>query len=396
MFLKTILMNKTWSIFSTNRSVQLFVYFIINSLFILKYAPRTGLNSYSVLALYFVIFIAISFIFYKYILRASERRIKNFYWLLLLFALIAIAIILYIVNPYNLRIDRWSALSFFWDSFFQGNYPYGAHTHLRINSFPSAFPLWMCINLPFYLMGDVGYELLFFLIVTTIAVRYYFGSYLKSFFFLFLLLLSPAYWYEVSVRSDSLSNGLFAFILILWFIKTNKTLANSFILSILICAAVASTRFSAIIPIALYLLQPYLKLSLKQKIILPVSIIGIVFILLSPFIFWNTTTWIFLSRNPFIAQTGNGNIYFLVLMIIFGVFLALRWKNTNQLFSYISLFMFLFMLGSQFVSLISANQSNLFSDAVSDISYLNLALPYCLIYLSANFRLPEIKPIENT
>ena len=58
--------------------------------------------------------------------------------------------------------------------------------------------------------------------------------------------------------------------------------------------------------------------------------------------------------------------------------------------------MFMFMLGSQYVSLFSAGQYNLFSDAVSDISYLSLALPYCLIYLSSNLKLPEIKPIDQS
>jgi len=389
-------MNKKLSIFTTNKSVQLFVYFIINSLFILKYVPRTGLNSYFVLPLYFAVFFLVYFILQKYILPSTEKKIRILYWLLIFVALITILVILHIVNPFNLRIDRWSALSFFWDSLLQGHYPYGAHTHLRINSFPSAFPLWLYIIFPFYLMGDVGYELLFFLIITALAVRYFYGSYQKSFIFIFLLLISPAYWYEISVRSDSLSNGLFAFIIILWLIKTNRTLANSFILSILVCGAVASTRFSAIIPIALFLLQPYMKLSLKRKIIFPVSIIGIAFLLLSPFIFWDTTTWVFLTRNPFIAQTGNGNIYFLVLMIIIGLFMALRWKNTNQLFNCISIFMFIFMLGSQFVSLISAGQYNLFSDSISDISYLNLALPYCLIYLSASLNSREIKSTDQS
>jgi len=379
-------MIKARSLILTNKLAHLFIFLTINSLFILKYIPRLGINSFLILAIYFLVLFILFIIFQKYILRATEKKIRILYWILLFFALITIVVILHLVNPYNLRIDRWSSLSFFWDSLLQGKYPYGAHTHLRINSFPSAFPCWLCINFPFYLMGDVGYELVFFLIITAIAVQFYFNSYRKSLFFLGLLLISPSYWYEISVRSDSLSNGLFVFIIILWYIKTNRNLANSFLLSIFVCGAIASTRLSAIIPIALFLLQPYLNLSTWHKIIFPFSILCIAFLFLTPFIFWDTTSWVFLSRNPFIAQTGNGNIYFLVLMIFLGLFLALRWKNTPQLFNYIAIFMFVFMLGSQFVSLANAGQGNLFSDAVSDISYLNLALPYCLILLANNYK----------
>lgn len=380
-------MKKVWDLFSINKSAQLIVFLLINSFFILKYVPRLGINPLVIWALYLIFILAIFIFFYKYLAIASEKKIRIIYWSVLVLALIGIGAILYIIDPYTLRIDRWSALSFFWDSFLEGQYPYAAHTHLRINSFTSSFPVWLGINFPFYLMGDVGYELLFFLVITAIAIRYYFGSYRKAFFFLFLLLLSPAYWYEVGVRSDSLSNGLFVFMIILWFIKTNRTLANSFLLSILLCSAVASTRFSAVIPIALFLFQPYLHLSLKQKIIFPLSIIGIAFLFLAPFIFWDTNTWIFFRHNPFMAQTGNGNIYYLMIMIILGVFFAMRWKNTSQLFAYISIFMFVFMLGSQFVSIITAGHGNLFSDAISDISYLTLALPYCLAYLADNFEL---------
>ncbi len=377
---------KKVSLINKNNAVQLIVFLLINSLFILKYAPRSGINFILVWAIYIVFCLSIFILSHKYLARVSEKKIKILYWTILALALFGIGTILYIVDPYTLRIDRWSALSFFWDSLLQGNYPYAAHTHLRMNSFTSSFPFWLCVNFPFYLLGDVGLELIFFLIITAFAIRYYFSSYRKAFFFLFLLLISPAYWYEVSVRSDSLSNGLFVFMIILWFLKTNRTLENSFFISILLCGAIASTRLSAIIPVALFFFHPYLKLSLLRKIIFPLSIIVIAFLFLAPFIFWDINNWPFFLHNPFIAQTGNGNVYYLLLMIVLGIFIAMRWKNESQMFSYASIFILIFMLGSQFVSIITAGAGNLFSDAISDISYSTLALPYCLASLTTNVK----------
>jgi len=319
----------------------------------------------------------------KYIIKCTEKSFNIFYWTLLALALIAIVGLLIIIDPYTIRVDRWSALTFFWDSIFSHQYPYSAHTHVALTNFASPFPLWHLINLPFYLLGDVGIGLIVFLILISISVKFYFSSYRKSFFFLLLLLISPAYWWEVSARSDSLSNGLLVFMIILWFVKNNRNLSNSLFLAILVCGVICSTRLTAIIPLALFFFQPYLRLPLKLKALFPISILGIALISFLPFIFWDTETWIFFSRNPFMSQTGNGNIYVLFVMLILGTLLALSWKNTNQFFNITSIFIFIFILASQLVRIFNAKEGNLFSDGISDISYFNLALPYCLGLLTS-------------
>ncbi|HLP06132.1 MAG TPA: hypothetical protein VK152_11955 [Paludibacter sp.] len=378
-------MKKTVPLIS-DRILQLVIFLSINSLFILKYVPRTGINSIIVCIVYITFILVSYFLSNKYMPLVSRTKIKISYWAITGLAIIGIGCLLYIVDPYKLRIDRWSSLSCFWDSLLQGNFPYAAHTHLRINSFTSAFPFWLLVSFPFYLLGDVGYELIFFLLITALALRYYFSSYHKAFFFLALLLVSPAYWYEISARSDSLSNGLFVFMIILWYLKSNRTLDNSFLVSIMFCGLIASTRLSAVLPIAIFFFQQYLNLPLKRKIIFPTLVLGVAFLFLSPFIFWDTNKWPFFEHNPFMAQTGNGNIYFLLIMIILGIILSLHWKSAPKIFSHISLFVFIFMLGSQFVCIYTAGGGNLFSEAISDISYTTLALPYCLAYLTTDFK----------
>lgn len=382
-------MNKLWRLFNSNKSVQLLSFFLVNSFFILKYVPRIGINSSIILISYIGLVLVFIILFYKYITRISEKKTGIIYWSLLVIALICIIAILHAVDPYTLRVDRWSALSFFWDSFFQGEYPYGAHTHVSALNFPSPFPFWHYLNLPFYLLGDVGFELLFFLILTAITVKYYFSSYRKSLLFIILLLASPAYWWEVLVRSDGLSNALMVFMMILWYSKMNRSLPKNFILTIFLCGAVASTRFSAILPLFIFFFNPYLQLSTKKKIIFPVSILIVAFVFFSPFIFWDTETWIFFKRNPFMSQTGNGSSYALILLLPLGMYMALLWKNIPQFFNNAATFLLVFMIVTQITNFIKDGGGNIIDNGIIDISYYSLALPYCLAHITTKFKLPE-------
>lgn len=380
-------MKKNWVEFVSGNILQLLIFLGINSLFILKYTPRYGVDPYLTLSIYFVVILIINFLYRKYIAKGTENLFKYLYWILIAAAIVVIIGLFIIIDPYSIRVDRWSALTFFWDSVFNGQYPYSTHTHVSATNFASPFPFWHLINLPFYLLGDVGIGIIFFLVLIAFALRYYFASYRISFFFILLLLMSPAYWWEVSARSDSLNNGLLVFMIILWFVKNNRSLSNNRFQAILICGIIASTRFTALVPLALFFFQPYLKLSAKSKITFLLSVLGIALISFLPFIFWDTTTWIFFSRNPFMSQTGNGNIYVLLIMIIIGAFLALRWKNIEQFFNIASLFILIFILSNQIVGIIHASEGNLFSDGIADISYFNLSLPYCLGYLTSKIQL---------
>lgn len=382
-------MKRSWVEFISKKEIQVIIYLIINSLFILKYSPRYSLNPYFTLVIYFGFVSAIYFTYRKIASLGTEKLFKTLYWSMLILAISAIATSLIIIDPYTIRVDRWSALTFFWDAAFKGQYPYGAHTHVAVTNFPSPFPVWHLIGLPFYLLGDVGIQIIFFLLLFAFVIQRFFSSYKKSFFFLMMLLISPSYWWEVIVRSDSLSNSLLVFMIISWFVKYKRNLSNSFVLTIFICGAIASTRFTAILPLTLFLFQPYINLTIKQKVIFPLSIFGIALLSFLPFIFWDTDTWVFFSRNPFMSQTGNGNFYLLLLMIVLGIALALSWKSIQQFFSVTSIFIFIFILTSQIVYLESRGNGNFFSDGIVDLSYFNLALPYCIARLTSSLKLQD-------
>lgn len=368
---------------SKSSYIQLFLYLFVNGLFILKYLPRSGVNSTFSLAFYLVLVFGIVLVYRIYFHRISEKAFKLAYRILLIIMILAIIGLLFKIDRYSVRVDRWSAVTFFLDNLFQGKYPYLAHTHVSTTNFASPFPLWHFINIPFYLMGDVGFGLIFFLLLTAYIIQVFFSDYRKSFFFLLMLFLAPSYWWEVAVRSDSLSNALVVFSFILWFQKRNYSLANQFWLGVLACGLIATTRLSAILPIALFFFKPYFQLSVKQKIIFPLAVIGIIIIFFLPFVFWDATSWIFFSRNPFMSQTSVGNSYVLLSMVVLGGFAAFQWKNVNQFFSVTSVFLFIFILTSQLSLLYSRGvQGSVFDDSLYDVSYFTLLLPYCLAYLS--------------
>ena len=380
-------MNK-WNI-NTKYILQLFLFISINAMFILKYAPRYSLNPYLILTGYCIAIYALLYLYKKYNALGSEKLFRFFYWIFIILVITGITGLLIMINPYSIRVDRWSALTFFWDSVFKGQYPYGTHTHISSTNFASPFPLWHLISLPFYLLKDVGIELIFFLLILALTLKRYFISYRKSLFFLLLLCSSPCYWWEISARSDSLSNGLLVFILILWYHKNNYSLSNNFYLTILLCGSIAATRMTAIIPLALFFLQPYLQLSVRQKIMFPLMVLIIATFYFLPFIFWDTKTWIFFSRNPFMSQTANGNIYVLIFMLIIGIILAIRWKKITDYFGFTAIFITIFILLAQLVRIYNAGEGTLFSDAISDISYFNLALPYCIYFLTSELNLTK-------
>lgn len=365
--------------------LQVALYLFVNGLFILKYFPRSVASPPVLLAVYFI-FVFFTVLLYKnYSEKISEKIFKIAYWAILSLMIFAIIGLLILIDRYSVRVDRWSAVTFFLDNFFQGKYPYSAHTHVSDSNFPSPFPVWYIVNLPFYFIGDVGIGLIFFLLLTAIVVQYLFSSFRKSVFFLLLFCLSPAYWWEVAVRSDSLSNALLVFVFIVWYRKQKYTLSNNFLFTIIACGLLASTRLSAILPLALFFFKPFVELLWRQKIFFPLGVLGIVLLTFGPFIFWDTHSWIFFSRNPFMSQTSVGNPVLLLAMIILGGLAAFQWKNTKQLFFVISVFLFVFILSSQ-VSLIVTRgvHGSVFEDSLYDISYFSLILPYTLAYLTSN------------
>lgn len=364
-------------------ATQALLFLFVNSLFILKYLQRATINSGIFLSFYVILIVSLFFIYNRFSFRIKESVYKVLTLISSTIVVALIATLLIKIDPLSVRVDRWSAVAYFLESLFRGDYPYATHTHVSETNFASPFPVWHALNIPFYFMGDVGIGLIVFFIATIISVHLFAGSYRKTFFFILLLTLSPAYWWEVAVRSDSLSNAILVFVLILWYFRKNYTLHNNFVLSIILCGCVASTRLSAILPLALFFFSDYIKLDWRKIILFPTTILLFGVITFLPFILWDTENWIFFSRNPFMSQTSVGNIYFLLAMTALGIFTSLKWKSRNDFLFATSLLIFIFILGSQLSLIITKGiNESIFQDSTYDISYFTLIFPYCIAYLS--------------
>jgi len=369
--------------FTAKNIIQLILYLFVNTLFILKYLPRANVNVIMPVIVYCIFIIGIFYFYQKKILKISEKSLKIISLFIFIVVISLIIIILVKIDPLSVRVDRWSAVTYFLDGLFRGEYPYAISTHVSASNFPSPFPAWHYLNIPFYLMGDVGIGLIFFLIFFLYSFYLYSKSYKRTFFLLLLLVLSPAYWWEVAVRSDSLSNAMLVLSIILILQSKSWTLCNCLTLTAVLTGIIVSTRLSAMLPIALFLFPSFLTLNFREKIRFLIIIIGMVLFLFLPYIFWDVQEWIFFSRNPFMSQSSVGNIYLLLVMIGIGIYLSVSWKNFEQYLSTTSLFIFIFIFASQ-ISLILTKgiQGSVFTDSLYDISYFSLLLPYSIASLT--------------
>jgi hypothetical protein len=368
-----------------SRLVQLILYVFVNVLFILKYSPRAGIDPVLSSVVYVFLIASFYFILNKFTRHLKDQSFKLPLFIFTVLTITIIILILQIIEPLSVRVDRWSAVTYFLDSLFKGEYPYATSTHVSTSNYPSPFPIWYVINLPFYIMGDVGYGLIVFIGIMLITFYTFTKSYKSTTIFLALLFLSPAYWWEIAVRSDSLSNGIFVLCIILLYHKRKLSIENNLYLTAIISGIIASTRLSAILPIALYLFPSWLKISLNKKFFFIVLVVGFVFLIFSPFIFWNTESWIFFERNPFMSQSSVGNPLVLAVMVVLGIFMAFKWKNINQFLNITSIFIFIFIFISQLSLILTKGISeSFFTDSILDISYFSLLLPYCIAFLANN------------
>ena len=137
--------------------IQLMIFLFINGIFVFKYSQRTCFNPY---------LCTIAYLFFLTIIVSTIRRISHINYkyatiILLLCICILITIILIKVSPLSINVDRWSATTYFLDALFSGIYPYGVVTH--VGNYSSPFPLWHYLNIPFWILKDVGIGLFAFL-----------------------------------------------------------------------------------------------------------------------------------------------------------------------------------------------------------------------------------------
>lgn len=362
-------------IFENNtKKILLFILVIINMLFVFKYSPVYSLYA----SLAYGILIFSFYCYYKYYLQAKQQKLYN-YILLLLIACIAISLFV-TIDPYSVTVDRWSALYNWSDTLFQGKYPYDTLTHTNIaENYPSPFPVWQVLHIPFYILGEMGLGHLVTLCILCCVLVIYRKEFNLT-LFLFLILLSPCYWWEIAVRSD-LMNNMFACLLFITifhfsFRDTKYILPLGIIIGLLVC-----TRLFTGIPLAIYFVPYFFRITSIEKLKLIVGcILGFVCPFI-PFMIWNFDMLFFFQYSPLLLQTKQGSIYTVTAGVVFIILFSFYWKNYKEYLLYISIILFSFILLNFIKFIYLDGFIETLTNDLFDISYFNITIPFVVLGL---------------
>ena len=345
------------------------IYLLINSLFIIRYLGRITPLFYLGVAGYIVIML---FVFWMFNRMPSVWSSKYVYAALVVATLGMILLLQHLIDPYLVQVDRWSAIHNFLSRMLDGQYPYAAQTHLR--GYGSPFPVWQIFHLPFYLLGDVGYSIIFILLVFAFVMVKALGLSIAMKMWL-LLMFAPSFWYEMAVRSDLVGNFILCFSVICWLSHRQVSLSEHIFLWCGVCAAFLSTRLSTIVPFALLLFPAFLKLSWKKQIELILGTLALFALTFLPFALWDGNMLFFFEYNPFILQTRQGTWQDYAIMLPVCLLLACTWKeNFVCWLSHVSYALFLFVVVTFFFLAVKHDTLNF----GFDITYFNMALPFCV------------------
>lgn len=368
-------MTKKYIFENNSQKVLLCLLGVINMLFVVKYCPA---YSFLAAAIYGIV-LSSSYCYYKYFLQDKLQKRHVYILLFALIVCITISLLL-LVDPYSVTVDRWSALYNWSDTLFQGKYPYNTLTHTHIpENYPSPFPIWQIVHIPFYFLGEMGIGHL----VTLTLVCYVLYKYQKSFnltLFLFLILLSPCYWWEITVRSDLMNNMficlLFITIFHFSFRETRYMLPLGIIIGLLLC-----TRLFTGIPLAVYFIPYFIRKSTTDKLkLITGCLLGFICPFI-PFMIWDFDKLFFFEYSPLMLQTKQGSIYTLIVGLIFIVIFSFCWKNYKEYLLYISVILFSFILLNFIKFIYHDGFMTTLTNDLFDISYFNITIPFVVLGL---------------
>ena len=364
----------------TNR-LALILYIFINSLFILKYGLRL-LPWYAVIAAC-ILYGGIVVLGNKYKYLVTKLSYLNIQrgttFIALIICLLFLLAFQYIPDPMTIQVDRWSAIHNFLFNLTHGIYPYAAHTHL--DGYGSPFPVWQLFHLPFYLMGNVGLSFIAGILLFVHSLSLHLKDKEENIAFVFLA-CSPAFIYEVFVRSDLMTNFVVSMSVLLYCIHYRLTIHKNPLLLGIIIGLMMSTRFTAIIPFCIYYFPDFYEVSLKKKIIFSMTIIITFVITFLPFLLWDSNMLLFFEYNLFILQTRQGHLTDLLLMIAIGIYLSFWQRHAPYRYLIATAIVLILLVIVTFIHnmYLHDNWNELFESAY-DITYFGMALPFLCAYI---------------
>ena len=372
--------------------VILFLYLAINTLFVEKYVSRVTSYHWLVVIIYIV---GVCLIFWS--MNKLSKKVKSFskIFIGILIAILGIAIGLqYIVDPLLINVDRWSAIHNFLSGMFCGQYPYGQQTHL--GGYGSPFPVWQILHIPFYALGNVGMSIIIVTLLFLLTLNRLYSPKVALVVGI-LLCISPAFWYEIAVRSDLITNMMLSAIIAEWLVHKNVKLINNVVGIAILVGLTLSTRLIAVIPLCVLYGYEFLQLSWKKQSLFLLIILSTFTLTMLPFVLWQGSTLLFFEYNPFVLQTRQGS--FLVLLIFAcGAIGVTIWMHGRM--NYRTIITGLLLTSLVVMSFVEKMwKENLWTELFSstfDITYLSVALPFYILHLSLSLTERQSTLVSNS
>lgn len=361
------------------------LFIIVNVLFVAKYSARISETAglFATLAALVFYYVLLSLITHYYIYKGAELGAwsKRIGWGACLLAFTGMLAVQYAIDPYSIQVDRWSALHFPIQNLLDGIYPYSANTHLGGNASP--FPVWQILHIPFYLMGNVG--LSFFVAVALFiwsSWKVWGGN--RALIVSLLLFSSVAVWYEVSVRSDFITNFLLlAAIINLVFphMKQEWVERNGCWIAISV-GLLTCTRILVLIPIAMLLLPYFVRMNWRRQVLVSLLTISVFALSFLPFALWDWQEFYHFQNNPWALQMRQGNPLDFIIFLPLAVCLAMtHGSNAFRYYRNSALMLAVFVSVTFIHNMYSGSNWDVFSSAY-DITYFSSALPFCLLSIT--------------
>ena len=119
-------------------------------------------------------------------------------------------------------------------------------------------------------------------------------------------MLSPAFVYEVLVRSDLMANFLLVAAILNGFARKHVSLKNHWLCIAVAVGLLMSTRLTTVVAFTLWLLPDYLRQPWKIKLLMPLVAMAVFALTFLPLLFWNADMLLFF-RDPLNQKPNEAN-----------------------------------------------------------------------------------------
>lgn len=356
------------------------LYIMVNSLFIIKYG-----EPYSLLLLtgYWIIVSGAGICYLK--VAVKEKFYQRCFWVVTAVFFFFSLYLNYSVDGYSLNVDRWSAMETGIKAVLNGQYPYNIPDHMGQES--SNLPVLIVLGMPFYLLfGSVGYLQSFIFLLFSYIVFVLFRTYRQRVAVLSLLMISPAYVWEIYVKSDLASNFIIVagFTVLVWNRFMVRPTMRPEIVSTL-SALILLTRLSSVIPIVILLFRRFYLSSVKEKLRYTIVFFVMVSVILYFFFHLSPDFYTIFKHNPFLIQGAKQPLWLSISYIILSFVLSMKARSIYDIFLFSGILLFICVCIPFSLCLAEYGYAETITNSFFDISFFNMSMPFIIITLGMVF-----------